>query len=175
MFRTARGVPIVGLAAVFLLLSSGAWADEPAKTESELKVEKVAQGKSYGKELSDSDVVPISKILAEPQAYVGKTVKVQGRILDVCKKRGCWMELASDEEFQSIRFKVEDGVIVFPLEAKGHEAIAEGVLERIELSMEQTMAMHEHVCKEEGIEFDPSKVEGPMVIYRIAGQGAVVF
>jgi hypothetical protein len=45
---------------------------------------------------------------------------------------GCWMALASkDAPEKTVRFKVEDGVIVFPIAAKGKTASAEGVFERI--------------------------------------------
>ena len=48
--------------------------------------------------------------------------------MNVCEKRGCWIELAGDKENTKIRVKVEDGVIVFPMEAKGKTALVEGEL-----------------------------------------------
>lgn len=129
---------------------------------------------TYGAALTDAEIVPVSKLYAEPDGYVGKTVKVEGRVISVCAKRGCWMELAGDEEFQSMRIKVEDGVIVFPMEAIGHVAVAEGVFTKIELSMEQTHAMEKHKCEEEGKEYDPSQTCTPATLYQIAGIGAVI-
>lgn len=80
----------------------------------------------YGREITATEKVKVSEILASPENFVGKTVLVEGTILNVCEKRGCWLELASDNEFESIRVKVEDGVIVFPMEAKGQKALVEG-------------------------------------------------
>lgn len=37
------------------------------------------------------DVTAISTILANPEEFVGKTVTIEGNILDVCPKAGCWM------------------------------------------------------------------------------------
>jgi hypothetical protein len=133
------------------------------------------EGKAYGKELTESDIVPISKLLAAPDEFVGEQVKVEGRIVGVCAKRGCWMELAGDEEFQSMRIKVDDGVIVFPMEAKGHLAVAEGVFTKIELTLEQTQKMAQHECEERGEKYDAANVTEPGVIYQIAGLGAVIF
>lgn len=82
--------------------------------------------KKYGKEITLKEKVKVSKILEAPQNYVGKKVLIEGTVLNVCDKRGCWIELASDKEFESIRVKVEDGVIVFPMEAKGQKALVEG-------------------------------------------------
>lgn len=128
----------------------------------------------FGTALSQAEVVPVSKLYAEPDAYVGKPVKVEGRVVSVCAKRGCWMELAGDQEFQSMRIKVEDGVIVFPMDAVGHVAVAEGVFTKIELSMEQTHAMEKHRCEEAGEEYDPSKTCTPASIYQIAGVAAEI-
>jgi hypothetical protein len=99
---------------------------------------KTVQGKLYGKELTGSETVALSELMKNPDTYVGKTVRVEGLVVDVCAKRGCWMELAGDQEFQSIKIKVDDGVIVFPMEAKGKKAVAEGVFTRI------TPAAHKH-------------------------------
>jgi hypothetical protein len=134
-----------------------------------------ASGKTYGDGVSGSDTIPISELLTNPDPYVGEVVRVEGLITGVCKKRGCWMSIAADEEeFKEIRIKVDDGVIIFPMEAKGHRAIAEGVFTKIELSMEQTLRMAQHECEESGKKFDPAEVDGPMVVYQIKGSGAVI-
>ena len=74
----------------------------------------------------------------------------------------------------SVTLPIIAGVIIFPMEAKGHRAIAEGVFTKIELSMEQTLKMREHECMQSGEKFDPDKVTGPMVVYQIKGSGAVI-
>ncbi len=70
------------------------------------------KGKTYGEPLTGSDVTQISVLLDDPEPYVGKTVRVEGVITGVCEKRGCWVTLASDEEFEELRIKAKDGVIV---------------------------------------------------------------
>jgi hypothetical protein len=128
--------------------------------------------KTYGEELTLTDTVLISQLMASPQAYIGKRVLVKGVITDVCKKRGCWISLASDAEYQEIVIKVTDGEIVFPVESRGKMAIAEGVFEAIELSLEQAQRYLAHRAEENGKAFDPSTVTGPITIYRIKGTGA---
>lgn len=133
---------------------------------------------SYGEKLSDAEVIEISTLMETPEDYVGKTVKVEGRITGVCAHRGCWIEIAGDEDYESLRFKVDDGVMVFPAEAMGHVATAEGVFTKIELTPEQAHAVHKAGC-------DKNKKEGEAgcshgvpedggVIYQLAGLGAVV-
>jgi hypothetical protein len=88
-------------------------------------------GTVYGERPTLSDTTLISAILTEPDAYVGQRVLVAGTVVEVCEKRGCWMQVASDQEFQALRVKVEDGVIVFPMTARGHAAVVEGIVEKI--------------------------------------------
>ena len=132
-------------------------------------------GKAYGEPLTGKDTVPIHQLLEDPDPYLGEVVRVEGLITGVCEKRGCWMSLASDEkEFEEIRIKVDDGVIVFPMEAKGKRAVAEGVLTKVEMTMEQTVAYKKHHAEEHNEEFDPASVTEPLVFYQIKGTGAVI-
>jgi hypothetical protein len=96
--------------------------------------------KKYGKPLTLKDTTKISDIYAKPDQYNGKRVKVRGPVVDVCSERGCWIAIGSDQEFQSILFKVDDGVMVFPMDAKGLTAEVEGILTVTTLSEADQMA-----------------------------------
>ena len=136
--------------------------------------DKLANPNDLGVEITGNDTILISTLLENPDQYLGKKVIVKGMITDVCKKRGCWMKIASDEEFQDITIKVKDGEIVFPLEAKGKIAVAEGVFEAIDLSQEQAIKYYQNKAEEQGKEFDPKTITGPQKIYRIKGSGAQI-
>lgn len=134
-----------------------------------------AEGTVYGKGVAAGEPVAVSELIANPAAYVGKTVRVEGLVTDVCPKRGCWMNVAGDKEFQTIRIKVDDGVIVFPMDAKGKHAVAEGVFAKIDISREQAIEHARHLAEEKGESFDPAKAKDlPTVIYQIQGTGAVI-
>jgi hypothetical protein len=77
------------------------------------------------------EATPIASVLAKPGDYVGKTIRLDGIATAVCTGNGCWMAIAQDgsPEAKSIRVKVEDGVIVIPVTAKGKKVSAEGVFE----------------------------------------------
>ena len=79
------------------------------------------------------EATPIASLVAKPADYVGKTVRIDGVATAVCSAMGCWMAVApeSDPKGQTVRLKVEDGVIVFPMTAKGKKVSAEGVFEAI--------------------------------------------
>lgn len=133
-----------------------------------------AAATKYGKGVSEAAPVKLSELMANPDAYVGKVVKVEGLITEVCAKRGCWINVAGDVEFQTIRIKVEDGVIVFPMTDKGKKVVAEGTFKKTELTKEQAIAKAKHECEEKGTKFDPASVTGPATVYQIQGTGAVV-
>jgi len=128
----------------------------------------------YGKLPGGSDTIKISMLMADPARYVGRTVRIEGLITGVCEKRGCWMSLASDEGSQDLRIKVDDGVMVFPIEAKGKRALAEGELTKVEMTMEQTLAWTKHLAEERNEAFDPNTVTGPMTYYEIKATGALI-
>ena len=139
-----------------------------------ISVTAYSQADKYGKEISLTEKTSISKILSQPEEYVGKTVLVEGEVLDVCAMAGCWMELKSDAENQKVKIKVKDGDIVFPVEAKGKSALVEGTVYKIELTQEEALEYYEHVATEQGKEFDAATVTGPITLYQIKGVGAEI-
>jgi hypothetical protein len=118
------------------------------------------------------ETTSIEKILADPDAFVGKQVRVEGQVTDVCPMKGCWMEI-SEPEGARLRVKAEDGVIIFPKDAKGKQAVAEGVVEEIPMDRAQYVKWMSHLAEERGETFDASKLgDGPFRILELRGVGA---
>lgn len=129
---------------------------------------------TYGAGVGLTETVAIAAIHREPESYEGKTVVVEGTVSDVCPNRGCWVDLVDAQTNETIRVKVTDGYIVFPLSAKGKHARVEGTVEKLELTEEQARNWREHEAEELGRSFDPESVTGPEVIWRIKGSGAEI-
>ena len=129
---------------------------------------------SYGERLSGVAVVRIAELVSSPEKYLGEKVRVEGLVEDICPMKGCWIDILESQGRETIRFKVEDGVIVFPAEAKGREVVAEGVLRKHEMSKKRATSWLRHLAEEKGEPFDASSVTGPMVFYQIEGLGAEV-
>ncbi len=130
---------------------------------------------TYGDGVSVEEATPIASILADPDAYIGKTVRVEGGVLDVCPKKGCWIEVGDEDDH--IRIKVDDGVIVFPAEATGRVAAAQGEVEAIEMTREKYVGWLAHLAEEKGETFDAEAADlgdGPFRIIRIKGTGATL-
>lgn len=127
-----------------------------------------------GAPLAVKSQTSIADLNARPMEFVGKTVLVKGKITEVCEKMGCWMMLVDPSSKTSVRIKVKDGEIVFPLTAVGKMALAEGKYAKIEMTKEQAVERARHEAEEMGRKFDPSTVKGPMTVYQIQGTGAII-
>ncbi|WP_417346184.1 DUF4920 domain-containing protein [Ferrimonas sp.] len=98
----------------------------------------------FGTPVDAGNITKISTLMASPDSYLDKQVTIEGTIVAVCEKRGCWMKVASDKQFQNLRVKVKDGEMVFPVSAKGSTAIATGKLQKLEYDLERTRKMKAH-------------------------------
>ena len=128
----------------------------------------------FGEPLSDATAVRIAELTRNPEAYIGQNVKVVGLVDDVCPMKGCWVDILDRQSKETIRLKVQDDVIVFPAEARGHEIVAEGTLRRIDLSPRQAVAWLRHAAAERGETFEEPTEPTALTIYQIEGRGAVV-
>ena len=85
------------------------------------------------------------------------------------------MELEEAKGGAKMKVKVDDGVIVFPVDSKGRLAVAEGVVESIPMTRENYVAWLEHLAEEKGEKFDAATVgDGPYRIFQIKGAGAEI-
>lgn len=128
--------------------------------------------KKYGKELSLKEKTSISKILENPEEFVGKKVLVEGNVVGVCEKRGCWINLSGDKEFETIKVKVNDGEIVFPMEAKGKKALVEGELYSIVVKGDDCGGDCDKKEKKDDSNCEHEKTTKK--VYQIKGLGAVI-
>ncbi|CAN5350550.1 hypothetical protein BH23ACI1_BH23ACI1_24790 [soil metagenome] len=109
-----------------------------------LVVPALAEETKLGAGVSIKEATPIATVLGSPNEFVGKTIRVDGVATAVCEDMGCWMSIAPEgnAEGATVRIKVEDGVIVFPVSAKGKKVSAEGVWEVVGASGHGAAAEH---------------------------------
>jgi hypothetical protein len=124
---------------------------------------------SFGTGVSLAESTEIGRILQNPSAFEGQTLRVEGVVSAVCTHMGCWMSLVADgaPDGSAVLIKVDDGVIVFPVTAKGRRAAAQGVVQRVGGDPEGQSAAAEH-AKETGAAAAP-------VTWQIKATGAVVY
>lgn len=94
----------------------------------------------------------VAEVMAAPEKYEGKEIRVVGDIEAMCVHSGCWVELKDDDAehplFVEFTFDPETGRV--PPEAMGHHAACEGTLVIKDLSDEHK----EHLRKEFGMTDD---------------------
>jgi hypothetical protein len=131
---------------------------------------------TYGAGVSLKEAVPLTRVIEKPSDFEGKTVRVEGVVTAVCSHMGCWMALApaqadapdAPSAARTMMIKVDDGVIVFPVSAKGRRAVAQGVVERVGGDVESREAADEH-AKHTGAKADQA------TNWQIKATGAVVY
>jgi hypothetical protein len=151
---------------VWGLLLGGAWlVTGTASAETPAKV--------YGAGVSQKDVVAVKALLEQPERYVGKTVRVEGVVSAVCQSMGCWLEISDPAIGRGVRFKVQDGVIVFPKDAAGKKASAEGVFEQIATS--PVREAHQEHARAKDATGVPAPAAPTEKIYWVRASGAVLY
>jgi hypothetical protein len=126
-----------------------------------------AEETKLGTGVSLKEATPIKALIEKPADYAGKTVRIDGVATAVCEEMGCWMAVAAtdDPKGPTVRLKVEDGVIKFPMSAKGKPVSAEGVFEEIQSTDE-----HANEAAGEHAKHDAKASKK----YQIAATGAVI-
>ncbi|MGS0497570.1 DUF4920 domain-containing protein [Pseudoalteromonas mariniglutinosa] len=133
-----------------------------------------AAAEQFGKPVDNTNRLKISTIMAAPDNFLDQPITIEGTVVGVCAKRGCWMTIASDKRFENLQIKVNDGDMVFPMTAKGSKAIATGKLNKIQLNLDRTKALLAHRAQQAGNEFDENTVTEPMAIYQLVPTGVEI-
>ena len=127
-----------------------------------------APEKKYGGGVTLTTATTVESLLSQPDKFLGKTVRVDGVITAVCEMAGCWMELSDPKAGKSLRFKVDDGVIVFPVSAKGRRASAEGVFEKVSGEMAKEYEADRQKSKS-------GDTTAPPPSFQVKASGAVIY
>ena len=127
---------------------------------------------TYGEALTTEGAVPANTVLADREQYVGKTVKIEGTISEVCQMMGCWLTIQAGDG-NNIRVAVprdDDGKYVYtvPKDISGRHAIVEGTLTEETLTVET----QRHLAEEKGEEA-PEDLE-PIAELQMTASGVLI-
>lgn len=113
----------------------------------------------YGEPYKPKTKSDITYVLNNSNKLVDKVIEVNGMVNEVCPLRGCWVKIIGNNEKMSIRVKVKDGEIIFPLSAVGRMINVKGTLKKIVFTESQAIQWKIHLAEERGIKLDPQMVE----------------
>ena len=80
----------------------------------------------HGSEFGESPLVDLATALANPASHMDENITVEGRVVKVCQTKGCWLELTTKDQSQSVRVKFENYGFFVPTDSAGQLARLEG-------------------------------------------------
>ena len=127
----------------------------------------------YGERFSDEGAVPVQAVVAEREAYLGRSVKIEGTVAEVCQMAGCWLTLQTGDG-NNIRILVarkEDGNYAFtvPKDISGRRVVVQGLL------AEETLdeGTQRHLAKDAGRVVDDETLT-PTTELQMTAQGVLI-
>ena len=131
----------------------------------------------YGNDFSYDSIETISHLTNNANKFLDKEIITEGKIVDVCPMKGCWIEIKDFNTNQIIRVKVQDDVIIFPQDSKEKKVVVNGIFSKIEFTEDQAMQWKIHLAEEKGIKLNKSDINlepSDLIEYRIKGLGAKI-
>ena len=121
---------------------------------------------NYGAPLTLDKTISVAEAISIAATNTNEPVLVEGKIGSVCQAKGCWMGFTSDAG--DIRVTFKDYGFFVPLSVIGKTVQAEGIVEKVVLSL----ADSKHLVKDGG--GDPESVTEPLVEYQMVASGVVI-
>jgi hypothetical protein len=112
--------------------------------------------------------VPLPKLKTMIRKLHGRPVRIEGKLRDVCRKKGCWMVLKDGKQEVRVRFK--DYSFFVPRDATGREAIVVGIATEKTI----TEALAKHYAEEGGNPEAAKGIKGPQKILAFTATGVEI-
>lgn len=90
--------------------------------------------KHWGDEFKVESVTPASALLADPASFEGQTLRVEGKVGEVCQAQGCWLVLADGEK--TMRVMMKDHSFTVDKDIASQSCLIEGTVTVRELDPE---------------------------------------
>jgi hypothetical protein len=129
------------LAAVILLVTACgiSFSQDNHCEEGELKGKKTDEGILYGSDFNNDPTaeviqVTFADVLANPENYNGKIIKLEGNITEVCQTAGCWAMISDGEKEVRV---ITQHKFLLPKNCAASNATVEGTFKIKEITEEQ--------------------------------------
>ncbi len=83
-----------------------------------------------GEKLKGLPLVKLAELVAAPDKYTGKAVRLEGTVRKTCTNKGCWMELAESAAPSAVGLRVvmKGHAFFVPTDSAGSRATVEGAV-----------------------------------------------
>ncbi|WP_293788881.1 DUF4920 domain-containing protein [uncultured Pedobacter sp.] len=92
-------------------------------------------GQKFGEEVKPGDVKPVAKMEAAMGDKKAVDMKIEGKVVDVCKKKGCWMTLEMPNG-DPMRVTFKDYAFFMPMDIVGKKVVLDGLAKKQTISVE---------------------------------------
>ncbi|RAL22125.1 hypothetical protein DL240_09730 [Lujinxingia litoralis] len=143
-------------------------ADDQAQAKQELPGDlEPGETRHFGAPFTlESEPLPLDQALTSaPEG----PIKVSAKIEQVCKKKGCWFTLTTDQVEEPVRVRMKDYGFFVSRNSDGADVIVEGTLQATVISEE--MAQHYAEDQAEATGEPAEKVEGEQKNYEFTATG----
>lgn len=81
----------------------------------------------FGARVTLKKSVGLHKLVAAPEKFKGRTVRIEGVVQDVCQGAGCWVEVSDGNGTSFIARSLDESVLL-PKDCKGYKVVVQGLL-----------------------------------------------
>lgn len=129
------------------------------------------EGQAFGEGVKQGNIIPATKVEAQLGKAKKADMKVEGEVVSVCKKKGCFMNIKiSDKETMMVKFK-DYGFFMPKDMAPGTKVVIDGFAERKITSVEDL----QHYAKDaKKSEQEIAKITKPKKEIVFEAKGAVI-
>ncbi len=93
------------------------------------------KGQKFGEDVKPGDVKPAAKMEAAMGDKKATDMKIEGKVVDVCKKKGCWMTLEMPNG-EAMRVTFKDYAFFMPMDIVGKNVVLDGIAKKQTISVE---------------------------------------
>src|SRR5690606_19423081 len=128
-------------------------------------------GVNYGKTITAQNAISVKKLEQSLKADKEFTGKIEGEVVGVCKKKGCFLTLKREGQEEPIMVRFKDYGYFVPTDIVGKTVVLEGKAKIKELSVKQL----QHNAEDAGKSADEiAKITQPKTDINIVADGVLV-
>ncbi|MBB2150952.1 DUF4920 domain-containing protein [Pedobacter gandavensis] len=127
-------------------------------------------GKSFGTGVTTGNLLPVSKIDAAMGDQKTAEMKITGEVVEVCKKKGCWMTLKTPTG-EAMRITFKDYGFFMPMDIVGKKVALDGIAKKQTISVETLRHYAEDAHKSAA---EVAKITAPKKELAFEAKGVVI-
>lgn len=128
------------------------------------------EGQKFGTGVSKGDVKKVAQIEATMGDQKTANMKIEGKVTEVCVKKGCWITLATPNG-ENMRVTFKDYAFFMPMDIVGKTVVLDGLAKKQTISVETLRHYAEDAKKSEA---EIAKITEPKKELAFEAKGVVI-